>query len=392
MAGLYHEVIWIVPDWIVKTTTKMRAESGVVSSIELGYYRSDELPPSQANSEEDDREVIGFCDCSRENDRLRCFRVSEEGGPWNESDDTEEEKSGREIDPFHCTGRIRLNATLVTVSDAIKMLAATDLGNFKSDILLDIDEDYFGVELPWQKLTDAGIGSFELRYVDAAVRNLICARTGADETQASFDMRAFVEMYLRYCRFSRGAAQSTCASDARDLAATLVDNFVLKSRQEKPDLYCAGNIDQLLVDVLQVVRALNELTREQVVAILHIGFCFSESPKSFGFLSDVEEGFIVCHGANDPPESYTPTFTPSPEQFEADTRQLGELLDLLPPPKVVTIARSVRDGFTPRSLAPTIEEFLIARLTSQDARLRDSRRRFKVAFDSDLFNTSALVF
>lgn len=83
MFGLYKEIIWVVPEWIVTTIKKLRGESGVVLSFELGYFRRDEV-----DAYDEAEEVIGFCDCNRDKSgQKQCYRITDEGGAWNESEE-----------------------------------------------------------------------------------------------------------------------------------------------------------------------------------------------------------------------------------------------------------------------------------------------------------------
>ena len=363
-----------------------RGFRGMQMRSELGWFSRDEVT---FGADDDNGDTIGFCECETDakTKAFKCYRITDEGGRWDDDSDSEEAELQRdELHSNLCHDRVVFNATLVAAKDVLRHLTSDqdEDREFSDNILLDIDEDYFGVELPWQKLTDLHTSTPYIHLLDAELRKLICAKTGSEETLGNIIMKVLIEQYFKLCYFPSKPSQKTCNMEVRTVATGIYENYIRLAHNIHPRLFCAGSYMQLLVDLHGLVKALNRLEHAQIEAILRLGFCFNESPKSYRFDSDESSGFIVCHGSNEPSQSYTPSFKPTDELYKASKNELQSLLDALPPPKVVTIARSVRDGYTPRQLAPVIELDILSHLTSQEERLGDWRRTFNVTFDPDL--------
>ena len=117
--------------------------------------------------------------------------------------------------------------------------------------------------------------------------------------------------------------------------------------------------------------------------ILNLGFCLSSSPKSLAFSSDRAQ-FTVCHGLNEPDSDIVFLHTPNETDIELRMRTLRSLIRQLPEkPRLVTLCRSVRDGYTPRSLAGVIEAGIFR--IFEDAKIEERFGSWEVLYDDDLF-------
>lgn len=86
----------------------------------------------------------------------------------------------------------------------------------------------------------------------------------------------------------------------------------------------------------------------------------------------------VCHGINTPGMK-NQIHEPKVTELDHSTEAMRTVLDLIPTDgvKLVTIARSNRDGFTPRKLQPKIEEHVLRSL-------RDKFKTCNIIFDPNL--------
>lgn len=81
------------------------------------------------------------------------------------------------------------------------------------------------------------------------------------------------------------------------------------------------------------------------------------------------ETISVCHGVNTP-FSENQIYIPSEEDLDANIDVYESILKQVPNDRVklITVVRSNRDGFTPRTLQPQIEEHILGSLNNKFGR------------------------
>jgi hypothetical protein len=130
------------------------------------------------------------------------------------------------------------------------------------------------------------------------------------------------------------------------------------------------------------MTALYASTYLKLKAYMDVGVCLNTSPATFGFIEEEDIGIILCHGVNTP--NNTVNFLHVPSEREVTHRQhiLKDVLhqiNAISKPKLVTLARSVRDGFTPRNLSGVMERNILQALapTNMDS-------MYNVIYDKNL--------
>lgn len=128
--------------------------------------------------------------------------------------------------------------------------------------------------------------------------------------------------------------------------------------------------------VPQLVAYLSSMTIEQLGALHFIGFCANTSPRTY---LDYRE-FRVCSGANTPEQSAVIVHATDEKEVRRRTIFLKHMLKnvMKRKPGLITVARSVRDGYTPRELFEQIEESVLRTLNAT------SDRPLRVHYDSEL--------
>ena len=382
MIGLIDHFVWIAPNFTQDLDTSDRGALRRTKVVEMGVVEV-------KRRDERDREVSEqrLCECETPPTRrfLRCSYMEME----ESSQSDESEPIMKLIYPDSCKNRRAYNRTVVYAKDAVQELRSGRLLDFvrRDNLILDIDEDFFGIELPWQKLVDAHVSSDVLKQFNSALSDLLCTYNAHDEARSNQVMQHIFKFYVAKCNFSPQKDNADqgfvfCKKDVEDLSDECFTEVVVHYWKQTPRLFCPENDAQFRTDLMSVFDTMTQLPLKQLQVIFDLGFCLQASPKTLDF--NESPSVTICHGHNDPAHSFTQVHRPSADELRSSMLTMKQLLDALPPPQLVTIARSSRDGFVPRDLAPRIEQELLGHLWTQRHRLRDERRQFKLSLDEDL--------
>ena len=102
----------------------------------------------------------------------------------------------------------------------------------------------------------------------------------------------------------------------------------------------------------RIVSTLNGYTPIQLGLLYKLGFCME---STIGVTRGRLHNFGICHGATGPQNSHLTQHITTPAEMDEWSRRLQRIIRLLPTPKHVNVARSTRDGFTPKEFRPYIE-------------------------------------
>jgi len=364
MAGLVSRVVWIWPRWDADRASKSAGYE--LQTVELGWFSADEAHG-------------GFCRCDVVPlDRgtgmslRRCAYNNETA-----DDDNDDEESA--LSPERCHVRATYTQESVRADRVLERLTASSPRWLETDdvggVIVDVDEDFFGVESPADRLRGAWRA---VRRVDAALSLLLCPRTGADEAAADRLSRRLVRAVL--CRRGVGG----CRPSALDATAP-TSAFV-----RRPALFCRTTAAGVRAAWATAAAVLARTRPAHLRRILAVGFCLSAAPRTHRFGRDRHRGDLaVCAGANDPNSTLVYRHTPSDVELDVQLARFERLVAALLRRAtaaagarrrlLVTVSRSVRDGYTPRSLAGRIEDGVLTALRRQ-------RRAgaMTVVYDSDL--------
>jgi len=254
------------------------------------------------------------------------------------------------------------------------MATLTDLnGNVadltKNPVLLDIDEDFFGVESPARSLHK--LGKWPIKHLQAVTKKV----------GAFCPTDSVMEAHLHHTLVTAVKAGTPPAKVSLDLQGRTPALC-------KPD---SGNVISHISKVVTSVQAAGK-AGASLERLLAYGFCASpeafakaEFKKLQGKVGTVK--LQVCTGNSTPTERsgqrvqfHTPAVGELPGMLDAVggiARQFGEAL------WVVTICRSVRDGYTLRNMWRTVEAGILAQVKQAMVAVGQKSR---IRYDESLWN------
>ena len=213
-------------------------------------------------------------------------------------------------------------------------------------LMVDIDEDYFGCESGAKYLVSASVKWKDIELLDFSISQLICPKLTVQEAYAD---RLFIKITKE--AITKCDPSNKRCTDVYD-HILLFTKKIFKLNREKKFL-CTKNVGELEERITQFVDHLLTLNQKQLKALMKTGFCMQTTPKSYHF-SGV---FQVCHGFNVPGNSVVLYHSPTTSEVKQRLELLKSMLTNggLPKPNMVTVCRSVRDGYTPREYFKYIE-------------------------------------
>nr|KAG5707701.1 hypothetical protein BaRGS_003276 [Batillaria attramentaria] len=225
-------------------------------------------------------------------------------------------------------------------------------------VLLDIDEDYYGCEAAIRPLLETGLTEQMVGVVSDYVSRLFCPINSEQESRADAFFNSLVHSVLEnvlVCgrnftclRNLRARSEKLATMAVGELLTRGLFSFTCSSR--KPTQ--AGSLASL-------IRILSQMTVGQLRALARVGICVRESVRTFNFRPHY--GMVVCRGFNTPSSTAVIFHTPDDEEITLRSENLRALLRSAPfTPGLVTVARSVRDGYTPRQHFRRIENDIVS--------------------------------
>ena len=352
MTGLISHFVYIWPMW----DTSAGQETHYVIETGLGMLKDTGWQPGQKSPQ--------YCTCRWvEGETRECIR--------------EEEK---DLTPtMSC--RLKRSYTSEYIIDHRAISLVTERGaawpHVEGRVILDIDEDYFGCELGATPLLQAKVDWAPVKVVSTCIYDLFCPTRIEHESETNTLLRAVFAAVIDACRpveTPTGACRLT-PDEVVALANPLVRRFTLRW----PSVVCADVGDRWR----RLAAAMLRLRRRDLVAVRELGFCFDQTPATYeGDRGSVS--MMVCHGANTPSESVVFAHTPTADEVRSRMAGLAIILRALDggraPPDIVTLCRSVRDGFTPRDQFVTIEAGILDIFSRQ----LTNRTRYDVFYDDNL--------
>ena len=229
------------------------------------------------------------------------------------------------------------------------------------NIILDVDEDYFGVELAAQSLVDGGLDWNVIKVLDAPLRTMFCPKHIDHESLGNRMMRELIGSFISRCRTSVKSDNEICRASFDEIYS-VVHKLMLRYWKQDSQIFCPDNSKRLLevADELTVVFYLFTLSHLQT--LMEFGFCFETTPAAVDFRDVGYGSILLCQGNNTPNRNIVFLHKPDAAEIRTRTSQLREILEIIDArhrPNVVTLCRSVRDGYTPRSLFSSIESNIL---------------------------------
>ncbi len=344
MAGLVTRVVWIYPSWvdsIDEVYTKCRMELGYRQVIKDGktvpYFCECQTildPDEDKDIALTDKECM-YIDYSKPGDKLEISLPADE-----------------------CKTVKSITMEYVKDDWALQMAKQPQwLANTRS-VILDIDEDFYGVENVVDPLLASGFQWPVLTNLSQRISQFLCPLNAEDEGWADNLLKQILAATIRLCKWSSQHRMCTSSmTSIKEETYRLIQEKFLGSNQA---VFCGSTLEKVKTAWDDILSIVTQLSTEQVRALTQTGFCLNMSPSTLNF--EEVAAFRICHGVNTPNDTLVDMHTVTSEEVQETSDNLKLLLTALQAhhPHLVTISRSLRDGFTPRQFARDIEAGILS--------------------------------
>ncbi|KAK2151143.1 hypothetical protein LSH36_374g00033 [Paralvinella palmiformis] len=338
MIGMLSHIIWIYPSW----DKNYDLNEHEIFIFEIGILTT--------KRNDNNHKII--CECRTPVDK---YTYQVRAGTKSECSYSREDDNGSDdeitIEKEFCRTKRSLLVEAIVGEVALEALKKSSGLNEPTDVILDIDEDFFGCERGGTTLENVRIPWSVVERLDRLTNELLCPKNAIHEEAGDRLMKGFIADFVRLCRL---ATESTCNVSSRVIVDRVKGSF-LKQHRLTPRMFCQDR-DYSLHLLRNTADVFRTLKYNQLVRLADLGFCLSESPATYGFENGNAE-FSVCHGAISANDHLVFIYVPEEEEL---TKQMSLVRSILArvtamQPNIVTLCRSVRDGYTPRHLAKRIE-------------------------------------
>lgn len=359
MAGLVNRVIWVWPSW----DSVNHDNQYIMSTLSLGWI-------SGRDSNE-----RAFCMCMKNETTVECRTLTDTG--INKTEATPEADEGFLVPRNNCFIKKIIIVEEIHENKALNFFGKPDWIDKSENILVDIDEDYYGCTYAIKPLLNVNLSFKDIQRLDGTIKTNLCPITTIQEKESDIFLTDLISVMRikRACQLDRTLANTTRCQKAA-LAHTQFTRQLNASVINKTISTCVRtNIMQFVCNLILI---LSKYRIKQLIALQTTGFCSNTSPKTFLIYDN--KRFGICYGANTPMETAILEHEPSGSEIVTRSNLLNGLYKKLDQysPQLVTISRSMRDGYTPRMYFEQIEKYILAGLnTTLD-------RHIKVHYDKDL--------
>lgn len=354
ITGLIGKIVWVWPTW-----DKVNHENFTMDmKVEIGTTKES---------------FRTFCMCSwNETCQKMCY------GVLNEYVDNEYIDMF-EIESKFCNIKRVITYEEIREDEAVEKLSQSLSYLGKQGTILDIDEDYYGCSYAIRPLLEAGLTEERVTVIDELIDELFCPKDAAEEFLTDRLLVGFLNeiLKLRCTRGIKGATGHDCLNEIFIL--TLTERLKKKIFQNNSNLLCSdkGGKHMQKMTMKHLIKQFALLNNTQNKALQYVGFCFSSSPFTFNLSTDVS--FRTCHGSNTPNASVVIEHNTNMSDITKRTKSLQRILSVVKRanPTVVTLCRSMRDGYTPRQFFSKIENDVIDSV-------RNVFGKTNIVYDTDL--------
>ncbi|XP_046356493.2 uncharacterized protein LOC124135269 [Haliotis rufescens] len=338
VTGLINRFIWVWPPY----------DSGGYQHENSEPYVSLRLKVGVMFQPRDRRDVLVHCACA-ESDQLKMEKTC----VWIDAHrDGSEEYF--EIPESTCVD-MSLSGTVefVSTGKAIELAKSGTWITANDSIILDIDEDYYGSEAASSPLYESGMSKTQIKEISSSVGMLLCVGNAHDEMMADkffHDLLKIILKHIKPCDNNAAEGNSICSDHLAMTNAVIGNIYDILEKARHVMCMPTQSTQYMLNRLLNDLLYLNERQLEELTTV---GVCMNQSPRSTFF--NLNDGVVLCQGYNAPRTTLIQYQSVDKEAIDQTTNHLQTILSHSFPPGVVTLARSVRDGFTPRKHAHTIE-------------------------------------
>ena len=344
MAGFIKRIIWIWPEWDKKN--HIGPHEKAVGEIGFAHVTTGEAL----------REKV-FCICMTNSTKNKeCHYTSEHVVSSQDKDPT------HSLKPKQCSIRRTVAVESVREDIAVTKFKEKSWLTDREKIMLDIDEDFYGCTYASQPLLNAGVKLDTLLKMNSIVSQLFCPKSLEEERGTDRMLIKLLEIFVKHnskCLDRHGKRSHMCKNDTqKSLVVPMLKSFLWDRRGV---LACSKKSRETENLVMQLVELfLSQLNPKQIKALQYVGFCLSTTLNSY--ISITDPTFGICMGNNNPKETAVDTHKPTRSEIAHRTTTLGRILGTLTgtrTPQLVTICRSMRDGYTPRGFFKQIERDIV---------------------------------
>ena len=258
-------------------------------------------------------------------------------------------KSLKTIHYSDCLIKTKFRYYAVSEKYAIKLLTAIrKIEGNRPKVILDIDEDYFGVENRTKEYGKIGGRADDISIIDETTSEVFCPKTGGKtENVANEFMLKYIKNILTQCH----SGQQKCTKEEVFEIGKMLRKELDKSLGDK--IFCRKD-DQ--GELSSLAYALWLFSKNTLKGLLKLKFC------NFGIPSlDLPIRFQTCKGI--PNNGGNAYHMPNKAEEWDRANRLRSILSFIftkyEAPGIITVCRSVRDGYTPLSYFSSIEKHII---------------------------------
>jgi len=345
-SAIYHElinyVVWVQPSW------------------NRGHYRTESNKCFVGITIENSTKTERFCTCMKESGKkmedIDCSYVST----------LSEEREEQEIDISQCKKEKEFK--WVTISED-KIQKLITFRKKAKHFIVDIDEDYFGVESGVQKFMDMGVEVETVVKIDEIFSSLFYVDTNELEIELNLKVKEYFKSLLKIVNLEREEKESRIYKSF----LPAFESYFRKEEDQELDIF---------IDTLSTVLA--ESSEKELRGLSDIHYCLDGTPQMANLHS-----FKICHGNIFPGDPLNQIYTSDVKEIETRGEKLTDILSFVGNhsiPQMFTVCRSLRDGYTPRYLQNIIEKRI---LTSISTSLAKFGKKPKIIYDPYLLNGKA---
>ena len=254
----------------------------------------------------------------------------------------------KEIDISDCLIKTEYRFYEVGEKYAVKLLTAIrKKEKSQPKVILDIDEDYFGVENRTKAFERFGGRAEDISTVDEATGEVFCPKPGGDyENRANEFMLQYIKSILTHCYSNK---HKCTKSKVLDIGEELQEKLNEKLRTK---LFCNKAIGS---EFSKLASKLWSVPKNTLEALLKFKFC------NFGIPAlGMDIKFQTCKGVpnNNEVEYHIPDETEVRDRAARLNSVVSFIFEKYATPGVTTVCRSMRDGYTPLNHFQSIEKYI----------------------------------
>lgn len=257
----------------------------------------------------------------------------------------------------HMQCHIKRYAKIEIIREDLALLSLQNGKLIRKDesVILDIDEEYIGYEFSFAPLLATGLTVANITSINREVQRIICPKEMKDETKADSVLSKIIfEISKRRRHFCMKKKPEYCSKFPMSHNFSSVVHMFAKHLSSLPlALSCKKKVGTKYIE--KFVLKLASLKEKQLLAISEIGFCFTPLPRNW------EYHFQLCLGGSVLNNNIRHLHSLQQQEVFSRIESFKKLMSEAKfRPKLITVARSLRSGFTLRKYFHKIEREILS--------------------------------